>query len=260
MKIKELTYPERAKQCQNAVAKQLFSLMEEKKTNLALSLDVTTSSEFLSIADQLGPYICILKTHIDILSDFKPEVIDEIQKIAAKHRFFIFEDRKFADIGNTVKHQYEGGIYRIADWAHITNAHVVPGPGIIEGLKSIGLPRRRGLLLLAQMSSKGNLAAGQYTEAAVKLAEQHEDFVIGFIATQRISDRPHFIHMTPGIKISAGKDALGQQYQTPEQAILERKTDIIIVGRGIYESANPEKEASIYQKAGWQAYLSRTGL
>ncbi|NXL96183.1 UMPS synthase, partial [Alectura lathami] len=106
---KELSFGARAElPGVHPVAARLLTLMEKKQTNLCLSADVTESKELLQLAASLGPSICILKTHIDILNDFTQEVVKELRALAEQHDFLIFEDRKFADIGNTVKHQYEG--------------------------------------------------------------------------------------------------------------------------------------------------------
>ena len=34
-------------------------------------------------------------------------------------------------------HQYSGGVYHISEWADLINAHAVPGPGVIHGLKKV---------------------------------------------------------------------------------------------------------------------------
>ncbi|TAN33271.1 orotidine-5'-phosphate decarboxylase [Patescibacteria group bacterium] len=251
-----MKYKQRAEMCANPTAKKLLELMNEKQTNLALAADVTTKKELLEIADTLGPEICVLKTHIDIIGDFDSDLIIQLQRLSEKHNFLFFEDRKFADIGNTVMHQYQDGIYHIADWAHIVNAHTVPGPGIIDGLKEVGLPKGRGLLLLAEMSSKGALASGAYTEKTIKMAQANKDFVVGFITMRQLIDDPCFINFTPGVQLAQGADALGQQYNTPENVIAKQKSDIIIVGRGIYKAADPVAEAKKYREAGWKAYTS----
>ncbi|KAK2849641.1 hypothetical protein Q7C36_008424 [Tachysurus vachellii] len=242
------------------VAKRLFTLMEEKRTNLCVSADVTHTQELLELAETLGPLICVMKTHVDILQDFSIEAIKKLKELSTKHNFLIFEDRKFADIGNTVKHQYEGGVYRISSWSHIINAHSVSGPGVITGLKAVGQSLGHGCLLIAQMSSQGAMTTEQYTQATVKMADDHPDFVFGFISGSKVSDKLEHVHMTPGVQLQSGGDDLGQQYTTPDHVIGFKGSDVIIVGRGILLASNRRKEAEKYRKAGWEAYLSRLSL
>ena len=170
--------------------------------------------------------------------------------------------------------QYSSGVHKIATWSHITNAHPVPGPSIISGLAKVGLPLKRGILLLAEMSTAGALARGAYTEDAVRMARDARDFVIGFIAQHRMEgvglregekqdDTEDFLILSPGVGLDTTGDGLGQQYRTPEEVVLSSGCDIIIVGRGIY--GNPEKmdisevqrQAERYREAGWNAYLQR---
>ncbi|KAJ1988199.1 orotidine 5'-phosphate decarboxylase [Dimargaris cristalligena] len=259
MASSSLDYLERSKRISSPVAKELLQIMVEKQSNLSVAADVKTKQELLELADQVGPYICLLKTHIDVILDFDADLVDQLTKLAEKHRFMIFEDRKFADIGNTVRMQYGAGIYRIASWSHFTNCHIIPGEGIIQGLKEVGAPLGRGLLLLAEMSTVDSLAnTPQYTAKNVELALKHSDFVAGFIASRRLTDESDFIYMTPGVGLDAKGDALGQQYRSPTQIITHNRSDIIIVGRAIYgPGKDPVVEAQRYQRAGWEAYLAR---
>lgn len=262
--VSSATYTARADVHPSPVAQRLLRLMESKQTNLCASVDVKTTEEFLSLIDKLGPYICLVKTHIDIIDDFSYETtIIPLLDLAKKHNFMIFEDRKFADIGNTVKSQYAGGAYKIAQWADITNAHGITGAGIVQGLKQGAqetTSEPRGLLMLAELSSKGSLAYGEYTEKTVDIAKSDKEFVIGFIAQRHMGGDDEgfdWIIMTPGVGLDDKGDGLGQQYRTVDQ-VVSTGSDIIIVGRGLFgKGRDPEVEGKRYRDAGWAAYKSR---
>lgn len=333
----QIPYQERPSS--HPLSSYLYRLMVLKKSNLCLSADVTSARELLSLANKLGPSIVVLKTHYDIVSDWDGDLKNgtgaKLAALAAKHGFLIFEDRKFSDIGSTVQKQYTDGPGKAVEWAHITNAHILPGAAIVTSLAAaakewlakreyevktditVGTPRpeslsddgeedeekrkldagrkasivsmttvsqtyepvssprednddklypgieeaplERGLLLLAQMSSAGNLLDEAYANACVEIARDNKDFVMGYIGQESLNRIPEdqFITMTPGCQLGSAGDGLGQQYNTPAKLIGEKGVDIIIVGRGIIKADDPVKEAQRYQQKGWEAYEAR---
>ncbi len=244
----------------NKVTQRLLDTIQRKRTNLTLSLDVTTAEEFFSILNSCADKIALLKTHVDIIQDYDENFVSRLLEMKEKHDFLIFEDRKFADIGNTVRHQYRGGIYKISSWADIVTVHLVPGPGILDGLFD-GLEEQSGLLL-ARMSSKGNLISEQYTRQVIETGKKYESCVTGFIGhgkdaedIRRFRNKipSNFLFLMPGVKLGDTGDALGQSYITPDVAV-KNGADMIIVGRGIVAADNPGEAAELYRKTAWEEY------
>lgn len=303
------TYAQRAEKHANPTAKALLETIERKSSNLCVSVDVTKKADFLRIIDIVGPYVCLVKVNTaNCLSlTFSLKCLYNIRRTSISSRTStpasLTASRNSAQStissssrtensqtlvrplvaciarptpvltfrpGNTVALQYSSGVHKIASWSHITNAHPVPGPGIVTGLASVGTPLGRGLLLLAEMSTKGNLATGTYTADAVRMARAHRDFVIGFIAMRRMDgvgaqageavEDEDFLILTPGVGLDVKGDSMGQQYRTPREVVLESGCDVIIVGRGIYgkgSDAEVREQAERYRREGWAAYEGR---
>lgn len=55
------SYGQRALKQTNPTAKLLLETMERKKSNLAVSVDVTKTKDFLAIVDVVGPFVCLIK-------------------------------------------------------------------------------------------------------------------------------------------------------------------------------------------------------
>lgn len=55
------SYGERVMKFTNPTAKLILEIMERKKTNLAVSIDVTKTNDLLAIIDAVSPYVCLIK-------------------------------------------------------------------------------------------------------------------------------------------------------------------------------------------------------
>ena len=68
--------------------------MSLKQTNLCVAADYTNFDQLLKLAEDIGPYICMLKTHVDMINDFSLDKMQSLVDISLRHNFLIFEDRK----------------------------------------------------------------------------------------------------------------------------------------------------------------------
>ena len=238
--------PLEQKTIQHPIGKKLVEIAVKKQSNLIASADVITTAELLKLAEEVGDHIVALKLHTDIIKDFNMDFISELKKIAKEKDFLLFEDRKFGDIGNTQELQFKEGIYRIGSWADMITSHVIAGEESLKVFENVGV------VAIVEMSSKGTLTDDYYIGKALNVAESASN-VMGVVAQRKVSD--DLLLFTPGVNISTSGDSKGQQYNTPERVFRAYHTDFMIVGRGIYQAANPKEAAREYQVLGWDAYL-----
>jgi uridine monophosphate synthetase len=97
----KLSFAQRAELAnEHPLKKYLLNLISVKKTNLCVSADVNSTSALLRLAEDVGEYICVLKTHADIVDDWGVRTVKGLREISQRKKFLIFEDRKFGDIGS----------------------------------------------------------------------------------------------------------------------------------------------------------------
>ncbi|RPG79163.1 MAG: orotidine-5'-phosphate decarboxylase [Euryarchaeota archaeon TMED117] len=247
------------------MARQYMELAVQKQSLVCLAADRPTMKELNDLLDAVHPSIVALKTHVDMVDDWTPEGWASFCKKANDLGLLIFEDRKFADIGKISEKQMLG-LYDIASWSDLVTAHLISGPDIVDGLQSAwqGKGRIGGVLLLAQMSSRGNLLVPSYTKTVAEHGSKHPG-VFGFIGNgsepSGISELRKLVGnskliWTPGINLATGDGAKGQRYGDPYEAV-RSGSDCIIVGSGIHGNDNPATAAAKYAEASWKGIMER---
>lgn len=210
--------------------KQLINI----KSKICVSLDVLNLKELYHNIELLGDKVCIIKIHYDIIEDFMLDINETIKKLnyyKKKYNFLIWEDRKFADIGSIMERQIN---LHISKWADMISIHPIVGDKSIENIKNINI------ILIGEMSSENNLFNEEYKNNIIEISNKYDN-IIGIVCQNKMSENK--LNIVPGISLNNKKDNKGQTYHTPEE---KKFADILVIGRSIYKSENPQNEILKY--------------
>jgi len=263
----EDVWGERWTSCANPLAHRYMETAARKGSLVCLAADMRSVAELVDLVEEVGPHIAALKTHVDMVDDFSIEAWAGLVDAAQRHDLLLFEDRKFADIGKVSQHQM-AGVHDIRSWADIVTAHRISGPDIVDGIAAgwADVERIGGVLLLAQMSSSGNLLDSDYTAETIATG-QGSPHVIGYIGNGSSAAEVAALRQqvgagqmiwTPGVNLAVGAGAMGQRYGHPRDAVLAG-SDTIIVGSGIHGVEDRAEAAAQYAETSFAALLEREG-
>lgn len=252
--FKRKTLSERAMMCNNDVTKRLFEIADRKQSRVIISIDNPSPDRVLEIADQTGENVCCVKLHFDTL-DFSTvsydvdEFFRRLNVLKERDEWLLFEDRKYLDTANTVDLQHRNVKNVYGGSLDLVTAFAIASEKTIKAIEDID--KDVGILLIAELSTKGSLIAPQNYNRCISLSRKYNS-VSGVICQSRpLNSNDNIAYITPGVSIFAKTDGLDQRYRSPHIAIKRDRCDFIVVGRGICEESHPKKVSLLYRNSSW---------
>lgn len=228
---------------------QLTQKEQEAKKRVCLALDVPTVSEALDLTEQLSGYVGTFKVGKQLHTSACNEgvnIFGEIFKRGGK----VFFDSKFHDTPNTV---YEASKAAAVPGVFVFNIHVAGGEemcrkavqGAGEGAEERGIDRPKviGVTVLTSLNDEDLKAQNlgiSYDALVLKRTELAKEWGLdgivcpaskaGELEKKFGSD---FLYITPGITWGGNAGAGQKQLYTPNMAVRDCKSSILVIGGAI---------------------------
>jgi len=211
----------------NKYHRTVFAFMK-RDTRLILALDVTSREQALSLASSLKDYFDAIKIGYPLILNAGLGIVGEISAFAS-----VIADLKIADIPNTNRLICEAVLG--AGAAGII-AHAFPGRDSLQACANSARKYGADLFVVTEMSHPGAEAfMAPLAEQMARLAV--ESGATGVVAPATRPERIKLVRSIVGqrIIISPGVGAQGGSASDALQA----GADYLILGRSIYEAADP---------------------
>lgn len=218
---------------------------------LIVALDVPNAVQGLALADQLGDSVSFYKIGLGMLTGGGLALANELKQDRGKR---IFLDMKLFDIGATVEAAVRGLAQFDLDFLTVHgDPHVVRAAK--EGASGSNL-KILGVTILTSLDRtdlddcliQAGDVADLVQQRAARAFEAGADGVIASpheaAAIRALPDAAGRLIVTPGVRPAGAEPGDQKRIATPAAAI-ENGADHIVVGRPIWQAANPSKAARV---------------
>ena len=212
---------------------ELREIISDKQSSVCLSLDVPSWELGRELLRMAAPYICMVKIHPDLFSDWTQAAQTELINMAKEGRYQIMCDQKMADVPKIVYRQIRAdmlGLYRVADWITIMPNNYLD---VAEYLATQTINMRPQLLLVVQMNTKSSLSNTPDFKAAVSEIILQPAYPVRAMITQLNVYRDAVLGMTPGVILDDAPNPDPARYRTIRDAIRRDHNQVVILGASL---------------------------
>ncbi|MEM3396427.1 MAG: orotidine-5'-phosphate decarboxylase [Thermoplasmata archaeon] len=207
--------------------------MLQRKKGLILALDVTERERALKIVREVYQYVDAIKVNYPLVLGCGIEIVKEIAPMK-----YVLCDFKIADIPNTNRLIAELAFGKGASGVIV---HAFPGRDSLKAVKDVADKFGGDVFTVVEMSHPGGAEfTAKHAEEFASIAR--EVGARGIIAPATRPEKIERLRKIIGEEMLILSPGVGVQGGNPVQAI-KAGADYLIVGRSIYEAANPAKEA-----------------
>jgi len=209
----------------SVIFNKLLNIIKTKQTNIGLSVELSNIDKILSLINNVGSHICLLKIQINIIKNVSIDFTEKLKKLSDKFNFLILESNA---ISNDIKFlDFEMEKFGMDKWCDMFLIDINVSREFLS--KFNYQYKNLGIIL------KSNGDGDDYDN----LDQLSDVDYLGVMSRKHLNDNNglYFSYLTKDI-----------------ENIFNNGTDVVIIGKEIIESKDQEIEAIKYKNISWNFY------
>ncbi|KAF0986895.1 hypothetical protein HZS_403, partial [Henneguya salminicola] len=230
-------------------AVRLIDIMMDKLSNLCIEFDKNFKGDLIKVIRDISAHVCAIKINWILIENSEKSMMNELISISETYNFLIFVDKKFTPKVGKAYSEFHDGKHKLSMFADMISVDAEFSQIIVKGLLrnfARDCFKCDACILRTDKALTVNKDMDEIIKSSLYLGFNYDQFIMGFICHERFDNSGEFLNF---IRITSlrEKNKLGTRHCFTIMDAILRGADIILVGRQITDSKDPQMQARNYK-------------